>query len=399
MMMVISAIMLLSMVALEFVFGSNVNYRIAVNEKERLQAHYLAESALNLMKVELKMDKQIKSAIASSPIAQGLPIDLSQPMCQQFPFSTELIRAFFIGGEIPLMGGTEGDVKAEGEKKEDSSATVFEAETAQEFLSFEGDFNGECKNEESKFNLNYFANLDPAQESLSGLNQYDAYKFILTNFLKADRYKKLFEDPGKIEDAVRNIADWTDKNDVINTPGGTSQGAEVSLYKDEKAPRPRNTKFLSLDEVHLVDGVKDTWFMPLEDMFTIYGGNKINICMAEDDVIWALIIAYAGQKPDLPPIDSKNADLKKKFVDTVRFSCTGVQPQTSKIASDLDTALGIGGTGQTSGGFASLITTENRYYSLKLTGQVGNTVVNIKTVLDTKDQDPKKWKMLYYKVY
>ncbi len=408
-MMVISAIMLLSMIVLEFVFSSNVNYRLALNEKERLQAYFLAESALNLMKIELKIDRQLKSAISSSPIAQNLPIDLSMPMCQQFPFSTGLIRAFFVGGTMPLMEGKEGsgEEAAEGEKKEEGekgkSVTMFETESAEGFLSFEGDFDGSCADEQGKFNLNYFAGLDPMQQTLSGVNSYDMYKITLVNFLKGDRFKKLFEgiEQQKIAEIVRNVADWTDKNDIINDIAYVTLGQESGLYKGENASGPKNVKFLSLDELHMVEGVDDKWFLPIEDMFTVYGESKINVCVAENDVVWALIVAYASQNQNIPPLDPKNLETKKNLVDVLKLSCSGAQPQASKIASDLDAALGVtSAEGEGGGGkFADMITTEARYYSLKLTGQVGETVVNIKTVLDIKDPDPKKWKMLYYKVF
>ncbi len=416
-MMAISAIMLLSMIALEFVFNSNVNYKVALNEKERLQAYYLALSELNLMKVELKLDKQIKSTVASMPMLQNLPIDLSQPICSQMPISTGLIRGFFVGGEMPLMKGA--STAPEAEKKPaaakpdtGTTATEFEAENAQKFLSFDGDFDGSCADESAKMNLNVWATLDPAQQLLAGNNPYDMYKIALSNFFKQDRFKKLFEGvtPDKMDESVRNIADWVDKNDVINDLGGITRGSEQSLYKEDDRPKPKNGKFLSLDEVHLVEGVDDTWFVPLEDSFTVYGDAKVNVCVADDDVIWALVMTYASQNTAIPPINPKNIELKKKVIDTMKLSCMGAQPQVGKIASDVDAALGLGtaaqttnpqatGAAQATGGFASYITTEPRYYSLKLTGQVGDTMVNIKTVIDVKDSDPKKWRMLYYKVF
>lgn len=422
MMMVLSAIMIISMVVLEFVYSSNVNYRLAVNERERLQAYYLAESALNLMKVEMKIDKQLRSTISSTPMAQNLPIDLSQPLCQQFPFSTALIRGFFIGGEIPLMGEaekppaeeattpTEGEAPAVAEPE--GSGSVFEKEDAEKFLSFEGDFDGQCTDEQSKFNLNYFAVSDPAQQVLSGLNPYDTYKATLVNFMKNPRFKKLFGDNAqqKIEEIVRNIADYVDKDDLSNDPGNITRGQETGAYKDvPEGVRPKNAKLLSLDEVHMIPGIDDTWFMPLEDMFTVYGENKVNICRASDDIVWSLILAYAGQNPNAPPVNPENKEGKQKLLDTVKMSCSAVQPQTAKIASDLDAALGIVPNVQPTPGeqpqqaksssFANMITAESRYYSLKLTGQVGETMVNVKVVLDVKDSDPRKWRTLYYKVY
>ena len=50
-------------------------------------------------------------------------------------------------------------------------------------------------------------------------------------------------------------------------------------------------------------------------------------------------------------------------------------------------------------GFAAYISTEPRYFTLKLAGQVGDTLVRIRAVVDVKETDPKKWKLLYWKVY
>ncbi len=400
-MMVISAIMLLSMIILEFVYGSNVNLRIAVNAKERLQAEYLAESALNLMKLELKLDQQAKSALASSPIAQYVTGNLTEPLCQQFPLSTGLLRSFFVGGQIPAeMLGAEG---AEGAQEKDKSVTMFEAETATEFLDFQGDFDGSCEDEQAKMNLNVFANLDPAQEMLSGMNSYDIFKMMFVDFFKQDRFDKLFEgiSPDKIAEVVRNIADWTDKNDLMNDFGNITRGSENSIYKNPDSPRPKNAKFLSLDEIHLVEGVDDFWFGPLEEMFTVYGDGKINICLAPDDLLWTLILTHAAQNQDIPVFNPNDEEKRQQLITAVRFSCGGSKPQPSKIVADLNAALGLVTVGEnasnTTGWLSSMITTDSKYYTLKTSGQVGETVVNLKEVVDTSISDPKRWKVLYYK--
>lgn len=395
-MLVLSAIMILSMIALEFVYGTNINYRLALNEKERLQAFYLAESSLNLMKLEIALDKQARAVIAGSPLSQYVSLGGSAPLCQQLPLSTSVIKAFFIGGQIP---GEEGEEA--GETEEPAGApTIFETERATEFLSFDGDFDGSCEDETSKLNLNFFSTMDPMQKTLAaGPNQYDAHKIVLANFLKNERFNKLFEGvpPEKIEEIVRNVADWVDKDSQINDMGGLTRGEEEGIYKDP--PQVKNAKFLSLDEVYLVEGVEDDWFEPIEGMFTVYGGNRVNVCQAADEVLWALIFSYAGQRGDVPPIDPRNEEMREKLIGTVRMSCEASSPQASQIGADLDQALGVA-PGQPAGaGFANMITTEPQFYSLKLTGQVGNTVVNIKTVLDTRDPSPRRWKTVYYKIY
>jgi hypothetical protein len=81
---------------------------------------------------------------------------------------------------------------------------------------------------------------------------------------------------------------------------------------------------------------------------------------------------------------------------------------TQQIAESLNAALGAleetpteeGATpAATTTGFAALLATEARYFSLYLTGAVGDVTVRIHAVLDVKDANPQRWNLLYWRVY
>lgn len=423
--MVLSAITILTTIGVEFAYNTSIYYRLATNAKNRLQAEYLAKSALNLIRMEMKLDKQIRTTVNSMNANQYLGGQSMGPLCEQFPFSTSLLRMMF-AGDVP-QNETEGGASGEEAQSDETGGrlvTAAESEAAQQFLNFEGDFEGECKVEDAKWNLNYFYTLDPGMATAEGAaNQYDSYRLLLTKFLTQERYKKLFDDNAeKAQEAVRNIADWVDKNNRMNELGGVEVGGEDSLYGGKGLDYyVKNGKFLSLDEVYLVAGVNDDWFTTLKDMFTIYGEGKINVCSASDDIIAALILRYSELNPNVPPIDQNNAKQMGNLVTAVRAGCQGVNPDVSMIAANLDAALGIGvapagitppGTTtipntqtampQASSGssiFASMISTQNRYYSLILKGLVGDTLVRISTVIDVEKDNPKEWKMLYWRMY
>jgi len=288
---------------------------------------------------------------------------------------------------------------------------------AQDFLDFEGDFDGECIDEATKINLNIFSNLDPAQKVGEGYNQYDSAKIDLANFLGKESYRELFEKAGvKVGDVVRNIADWVDPNEMINEIGGVEAGPEIVLYERTDAKYPiKNGKLTTLDEVYLVDGVIDEWFFPVMKFFTIYGDGAVNICRADILVIQNVIRRYVERNPNLPPIRLDDPETMEKLVAAVSDGCSmgGIgDQQKQQIATSLDAAIGaLGGTverdenqpetppasGQSI--LSQMITSESRFFRLVLTGSVGDISVKINAVLDVGDANPNRWKLLYWRLY
>jgi general secretion pathway protein K len=409
--LVLGAISIMTAMAIEFAYNTNVNYHLALNELDRLKAQYLAESSYRFMQIELKSDRVFRQVVATQNLGQFLGATAGTPLCQQFPLSTMLIRAIFMGE------GAEG-LPPEFKKM----VTMGEQSEAAEFLNFEGDFDGSCTDEASKINLNYFSGLNPLQKPPEGgHNAYDTFKITLMNFLGVDEFKDAFERADvKVPDVVRNIGDWIDTNEVINELDGVESGAEMSLYDRLGKGYPvKNGKMTTLDEAYLVDGVVDEWFAPLQESFTVYGdGGLVNVCLADDVVVQMTIRRYIDSTPTLPPVKADDPETMAALIASVREGCSmgGMGDQLKQqIAQSLDAAIGAaaggtvpeggtaaaGGTagGRTATGFASYLTTEPRYFGLILTGAVGDTTVRIKTVIDVKEADPKKWKILYWRIY
>lgn len=412
-MIVLAAITLLTSVSTEFAYETNINYHLAKNQEEKTQAFFLAESAINLMKLELKLEKQLRSQLASSAASTMIKDNMSGPMCQRFPLSTALLRGVFLG-QAEGSGATEG---TDGEEKVGQAAAFvggLETEKAKEFLAFEGDFDASCEDESGKFNLNLFFGKSPMQEVVSGVNDYDRSKQLLVNFLGRPEFVALFpeNDSGKkLRDIARNVADWVDEDTRISELGGTSTGDEGTLYHGQDY-RPKNGKFLSIEELFKVADVDDEWFTPeMKKNFTIYGGDKINVCLASDEIVAGLIMQYVNSDPAIPKVSPTDKEKMADLVYAVKMACGGVNPNVTDIAKALDTALGIGalqiggGTPPTpvapvagGGGFAAMITTESRYYSLHATGIMGDTEIRITEVIDTYDPLPAKWKIVYWRM-
>lgn len=433
--MVISAIVVLTTLGVEFAYNTSVGYHLAQNERARLQAYYMAKSAYNFMLLELKFDRVFRQVVQSQNLGEYLGENAQLPLCQQFPMSTGLIRAVFMGGEILTTQGDNkgaGEEGAEGESiTEDKEArdesleemrkgtSISQEKTAAEFLEFEGDFDAECIDEGTKINLNGFAGLATTALVEGQMSPLDQYKQYLYRFLSQPKYELLFKTADvRVTDVVNNIGDWIDEDTTSSEIGGKSGNAERLKYDKLELKYPvRNGRLLTLLEAYLIDGVDDDWFYPMMNDFTVYGDGKVNVCTASKEILETVIKRYVESTPGLPPLRLEDPEEMKRLTTAVTDICkTGASGEALKqqIATALNTAIGAVSqsplqpapqsstqlpASQAQQGFGSYITTESRYFSLKLTGQIQQTTVRIMTILDVKDQDPKKWKILYWKVY
>lgn len=412
---------MLTMAIVEFSTDTDIQFELAMNDRDRLRAEYLAYSASNLMQLELQLEKTAKSLLANAPAAMSA--GMSGPLCQQFPMSSALLRGIFTGGSDATTTDQTAATDEVPAKKSTGMINAFQQQAAQDFLNFAGDFDGQCVDLQSRINLNAAYDLDPLQQVIAGSNAYDTQKLIIMALLQEPAYREIMADyqGDDIRNLVRNIADWVDKNDQINELGGIQSGAEEGIYRGDAglAHAVKNGKMLSMDEVFLVKGVRDDWFEPVAGLFTVYGDSKVNVCMSDSNVIMALLARYVTSNSRFSTVDLKKPEMQKKLLAAISVACQVGQPQPTKIAQDVDTVLGGGSlalvpgqpttsapttpndpttTGGAASNFAQYITVAPRWYELKTTGQVGDVVVHLIQVWDVKESDPKQWKLLFSKM-
>ena len=96
---VLSSIMLLSALVVEFAYQSNVTYNISMNEKERMEAYYLALSAINFSRIVIKYNKEAQQLVSQASQGLGRSIQV-QPLYKMIPINTAIIR-----GLLQASGG------------------------------------------------------------------------------------------------------------------------------------------------------------------------------------------------------------------------------------------------------------------------------------------------------
>ncbi|PIR26389.1 MAG: hypothetical protein COX62_02215 [Deltaproteobacteria bacterium CG_4_10_14_0_2_um_filter_43_8] len=426
-MLVLSAITVITVAGIEFAYNTNVNYHLARNHLDRLKASYLAKSAFHFGLLELKYDRVFRQIVEQQNLGSLLGASAQLPLCKQFPLSTGLLRAVFLGGGGLGEGADTEDATASAEEPsletggEDfpKVTSLSDEQSAADFLSFEGDFDIDCADESNKLNLNVFAKLKASAGSSSslgtsqGISEYDLHKQILTSFLQKPEYELLFEDseipPVEI---VRNIADWTDENRDINEYGGSTGGAESSLYeRNSRKYKVKNTSFTTIDEVYQVEGVNEKWFEPLKSNFTIYGDGKINICSVDEGLVQGIIKTFVETTPGVPPVRLADEEVMTRLVSSIQDACSAGSAGDALVAEVTDAFWGALSVDQEVAGnvdaesakakesFKNLITATGRYYTLISTGQVADVIVRVKAVVDVKESSPDKWPLLYWKVY
>lgn len=410
--LVLSAISILTIAIVEFIYNTQIEYRIAVNNKEKLQATYLAKSGLNLSRLMLRYSKEAESMLEKAGDA-GMNLKL-EPLYRMMPLSSSMLRGIATGnseegGDAAAPAPQEGGTDTGGMSDEIKAGVNFlDQEKAQKFLDFDGDFATEITEEQTKYDLNAIS----AMESTSPT--YDRRKKELLSILRHPRFKELFEDPDKDSaDLVNALADWVDGNDQQNEFDGVTRGSEDHFYSHEPY-RPKNGKMLTLSEMRLVAGMNDQIYEQLKPFVTVYGGSdKINVCLGEEDLLAALIHDYLQNSGCTPNIDYKDEDTFKELVTEVQGACPDAGAMSAALNSKLglsdleaitkETPTGATATeGEAVAGcafqFKDLITPDNNIFMVKSTGTVGDTTVGITEVINASGASPDAWKIYYYRI-
>lgn len=422
---VISVIGILSSVMIDFMFQTGTQHEMVLQEKSRLQAYYLAKSSLNFSKMLLLYNKKIEAQINKMGGKDAASKMGMQPIYKMFPMSSALLRGLISGSsassedeaeEAPPpeeAAGGEDDTKI-GEIEGLKKSGMMKSKEAEDFLKFDGDFESEISEEQSKYSLNAISKIAANSPS------YDMQKKVLLSILMQKTFKNYFQtQEADAPTLVHAIADFVDSNDVVNEFDNVERGPESSLYKDADYP-PKNARLLTLSELRLIPGMTDDIYLALEPFVSVYqSSDKINVCLADESLVNSLIVHYTTYAECTTPVSATDTEKLSELRGAMLLAC----PDAAGVASALNIALGLkeddAGTDEISGAgleesqdkkkqktsstvegckiqFESLISSTNTIFRIKANGAVGDVRMTINTVLDTTSNDTSSWKVLYY---
>lgn len=255
MIMAVSALALMTYVAMEVMYDATVEYSVNAQNLNRLKAYYAARSGLEISLLRIKIYQTIlqKFGDQTGPYQQYIDEIWRFPMAWPIPLPDEINAV-----------DKENVQKITKESLIDTSfMAVIEDEGSKIDLN---DLNSPSKKlaeitrKRLLETLQHQAQNDPAWQ-----DQYGSYRF---------------------EDLVNNITDWlSSKRESLN--GGDKRSGYEDLNKDRPF-YPTNGMFRTLQELHLVKGMTDDFYEFLAPRLTIYGMRGVNPNVATIDVLKSL---------------------------------------------------------------------------------------------------------------
>jgi general secretion pathway protein K len=282
--MTLGAITVLTVFLTELQEDTSAELSSALTERDALRAEYYARSAVNLSRLLIAAEPDIRKSIPllGSTIAQ-IPVWEFTDMVLG-PFNDQTGAQAFTA----LINADAASAKNVG-------------------LTGGGHFDLKIIDEDSKLNIN------TAARSI-GLTDLTAKQFI--GIVAPPSYNPLFESrdgDGQFSDRQAicgALIDWVDEDenlyacDVVSTTNTGSKGAEDNFYQTlGLGYRRKNAPFDTLEEMRLVRGVGDDFWPTFVDpepsdphkrIMTVWGAGKVNINTANAQVLIGVICSDSG---------------------------------------------------------------------------------------------------------
>jgi general secretion pathway protein K len=314
------AITLLTVVATEFAYNTRVDLQLAANQRDELQATYMARSGVSLSRLLLRFQKQVDQT--PIPNIGGLLSQLTgggQAPGGQAPASSLNLQLWKLARvdchmlKGMVAGGGEEESRESsrpslaGEDGEELPLEQVMGANRRSFGGFEGCFLATIQDEEEKLNLHRLN---------AGAGDAAPTAARLLDLLGDKRFEFLFEreDANKVRaapaDVVIALKDWVDEDEVQSNlnltdpvnplPAGFS---DEGGHYDRFDPRyePKNARFDSLDELYRVHGVNDRFMAAFRDRLTVYPdvNSKPNVNTDDPLMMYLAILSVADPaRPD-----------------------------------------------------------------------------------------------------
>ena len=294
--MVLTIVAMISVFVAEMSQNTSTAFQMAVSERDRLRAEYIARSGLNLTRLLIAKEPEIRKIIA--PI-YSMMLGHGPPQINVWTFANEILMPFANYQSAKEQGAGVGIDFSKMSGIKDTGGT-FEVLTV---------------SENSMININkplFFVG-DEARTSIA-MQMYA----LLGGYQTDSPYEPMFTaiDPdGQLTsrlDIVSSVIDWWDEDEqrTVFNPGAArvvSAGSEDDIYSRFPEPyRVKNAPYDSLEELRLIRGVSDDFWAtfiqpdpedPLSRRVTVYGSGAVNPNEARAEVLWARVCSFVSQQP------------------------------------------------------------------------------------------------------
>ncbi|MGC4113962.1 MAG: type II secretion system protein GspK [Myxococcales bacterium] len=418
--MVLGSVAILTAVAIEFQYQSNVDLQLAVNARDELRADYLARSSVNMSRLLLRFQKQVDGQTAglgqalqalgmsgAGGAAGGGGGGINIRLWEIIPIDCNLFNMLLGGGKVDPGTAPEAPKFGEGlDTPGGAGALNLKGEKAvlQSFGDFEGCFSATISDEEQKLNLN----------RLNGGAATGRAPMMQALLAFADpRFEFVYEKPDAngvkmtAHETIIAIHDWIDERDTgasLNLTGSGDPypdgfGDENHNYMS-KYPfryRAKNAALDTLDELYQVDGVSDLFMAAFRDRLTVYADKNKPLNINTNDPIQQYLnivgVAASESDPKLNPLGVTIQLINEQIAMAKMFSFMGMSASTF-VNIVKSNGIKINPTIEANMQNNAWITDKSETFTVKATGQAGRVERTVTAVVRYNDQ---LGKVLYYR--
>jgi len=232
---------------------------LASRHMKKLKAKYAAQAGFEMALLRIKAFQTAKSATSALPEEQRTAIDQKLAMIWQFPMPWPL--------PLPDDAGIIARDDSEGVLEESLISNL--------------DFDHSIQDSGQRIDLNSFGSpiKSISERTLASI------KKSFEQELERDRELSKEHSLDSIKIVLNNIADWVDPDDESRNGGGSEKNNYS--FEDQRG-YPRNTSFMSMSELMLVDQMDDLIFNKLKKLVTVNGTFGVNVNTADQNVLMAI---------------------------------------------------------------------------------------------------------------
>jgi general secretion pathway protein K len=298
----VALVLVLTIVTIITVFVAELSsntltaFQVAISERDRLKSEYLARSGLNLTRLLIAKEPDIRRIVAPM---YSMVLGHGPPQLNVWAFADRLLMPFANYSDAKSASKSAGVDFSQMEGLKDTGGTF-------EVISIP---------ENSMINVSkpLFWTGDEARSSLA-MQLYA----LMGGYQNQSPYDPLFNklDPdGQLTtrlDILSDVIDWWDEDEqrTVFDPGSskvTSTGKEDDVYARYPEPyRVKNAPFDSLEELRLVRGFTDDFWAtfvepdpddPRMRQLTVYGSGAVNPNEARPEVLWSRVCSFVASQP------------------------------------------------------------------------------------------------------
>lgn len=397
--LVVVSVAILAAVAADFAYSSRVDLELAVHERDALRAEYLARSGIGMSRLLLQFQKQLDQSMQNlTSSLPGIGGSINLQLWQMAHIDCQTLGRFLPDGADAGFAGVKKPPSEVG-----GLGTAFI-----DYGGFRGCYGTLIEDEESKLNVNQLDSLLTAGAGGAGVQR-------LYLLLTDKRFEFVFEkeDANHVKlnasEALINIKDWADADDLVSALNVTPTGAQVtSGFADEPGLyskylprfRSKNASMDSLGELYLVHGIGDRFMAAFGDRLTVYPDvNSVLNVNTDDPMVLALAVRSAADPahPDSRLSDPIFLDALIQKVQAARLmSPTGMTVSTFinvLVQSDIAVNPQITGNLQSN----SFLGDHTKTFRVTSIGEVGNVQRTVTAVVRITQPQDGLGRLLYWK--